>query len=290
MERALPWLLRAAWALLPVASGPALATALDGRSDPVQTVASVGLWAGWSVAVLATLVPHPVGLTALRIAAPGAVAANVWAAATGAPSPTAAAGGTAHATLALLLVLSPAIATFFVNGPAYPNERRFPLKVPGALLAGPMPVAASLVIGLPVAALLLLAVGRVALGAAAAVVAVPAAIVLGRALHGLARRWLVFVPAGVVIHDPLALADPVLFPKEMIASFGPAPASSEATDLTLRALGLALELRMKAPAAIVPVARRRSALDQQHVDAVLVTPARPGAVMREAEARGFPLR
>src|SRR5829696_1636439 len=75
----LPWILRAAWVLLPVVAGPAFGAALDDRSTPVQAVASLGLWGLWGAGVLATLVPRPWGLTLLRVAAPAAGGAAVLA-------------------------------------------------------------------------------------------------------------------------------------------------------------------------------------------------------------------
>ena len=42
--------------------------------------------------------------------------------------------------------------------------------------------------------------------------------VVGRALHQLTQRWLVFVPAGLVVHDHLSVGDPVLFTKMQEAS------------------------------------------------------------------------
>jgi hypothetical protein len=48
------WALRAAWALLPMVAGPAFAAALDPTSGPLRTAASIGLWAVWAGALLAT--------------------------------------------------------------------------------------------------------------------------------------------------------------------------------------------------------------------------------------------
>ena len=75
-----PWIVRAAWAVLPFVSGPAFATALDGRSTPVRIVASVALWSLWGAALAASLVLHPVALTVLRVVAPAGVVAAAWAA------------------------------------------------------------------------------------------------------------------------------------------------------------------------------------------------------------------
>ena len=89
------------------------------------------------------------------------------------------------------------------------------------------------------------------------VVGVPLAAVAIRALHGLSRRWVVFVPAGVVLHDLQALVDPVLFPRTSIRRLGPAPADGDgAVDLTQGSLGLALELELVEPTEIAPPAAR----------------------------------
>src|SRR5256885_11811567 len=83
MSRVVPWVVRLTWAVLPFAAGPALAAALDGHSSPVRVAAAVGLWAAWAVVLVGTLVPYPIGLTALRLAAPAAVTAAVAAAVDG---------------------------------------------------------------------------------------------------------------------------------------------------------------------------------------------------------------
>ncbi|MDQ4133594.1 MAG: hypothetical protein M3179_10410, partial [Actinomycetota bacterium] len=73
--RVVPWMVRAVWAALPFAAGPALADALDGLSVPVRTVASGGLWAGWAVGMVASVVALPVSLTTVRVLAPAGLAA-----------------------------------------------------------------------------------------------------------------------------------------------------------------------------------------------------------------------
>jgi hypothetical protein len=98
-----------------------------------------------------------------------------------------------------------------------------------------------------------------------------------RALHRLSRRWLVFVPAGVVLHDPVVLGEAVLFPKRMIRALGPAPADTTATDATGRALGLVLELQLN----------ERNTVLKQETDRLLFSPLRPGALLREARERGL---
>ncbi|MEA2703793.1 MAG: hypothetical protein QOD63_1738, partial [Actinomycetota bacterium] len=198
MPRVLPWLLRGLWVALPFTVGPALAAALDGAGDSVRTVASLGLWLGWAVGVAAVLVPHPIGLTALRLLAPAAVTAALAAAGAGEPSALA----VGWALVSAAWAFTPAVGAEWVNGPSYPNERRYLLRVPGPLLLGPLAVAWALVMAGVAAGPLLLAAERWVAGVVALAVGAPLAWVLARAVHNLARRWAVFVPAGMVLHDP----------------------------------------------------------------------------------------
>jgi hypothetical protein len=280
-----PWALRVVWAALPLAAGPRLAAALDARSPAVRSAASVGLWAGWAVVLLATLVPHPLALTAVRIGAPAGAAAVGAALVWHSGKPWEAAVALVAVVAATGVAFSAPVGMAFVNGPAYPDERRFPLRPPGALLLGPLPVAWGVAVGGPAATVLLLAAGRWWAGAAAGAAGLPAAAVMARSLHGLARRWLVFVPAGVVLHDPLSVADPVLFRRQVIDSLGPAPAGSDSLDLTQAAPGLALELVLREKVAMVLVRPGRRGDEAGASARLLFTPSRPGRVLDEARAR-----
>jgi hypothetical protein len=172
------------------------------------------------------------------------------------------------------------VADALVDGSSYGAERRFCLRTPTVLLAGPAPLASVVVAGSVAGAPLLLAAGQWVAGAVVAAIAIVAVRVLVPAVHQLARRWIVLVPAGLVVHDPLVMTDAVLLPRRMIASLAPAPATVEgrATDLTGGAAGLALELRLKEPVTVVPRWPRRAAAPV-HTDDLLFTPRRPGAVV-----------
>lgn len=284
--RLLPWALRASWAVLAFTVGPALGTVLDPRSRSVQLAASVVAWAVWAVVLAATLVPHPVSLTIVRTATPGAVAVALAAAVDGHGSPLA----LSSASLALAVSFLPEVGTAFVNGPAYPNERRFLLRAPAPLALGMLAVVWALAMAGPVVGMLLVAARQWFAGVATLAVGVPLSVVLLRAMHGLSRRWLVFVPAGVVLHDPIALTDPVLFRRPLVVALGPADAASPALDLTQTALGLALELTL---AEEVPILRTRPGRNRSEAvspSRLLFTPTRPGAVLREAQQRGLPVR
>jgi hypothetical protein len=284
-----PWLLRAAWVALPFSAGAAIGAGLHPFSEAVRLTAEVVLWVGWAVVLIGTLAPWPVGLTALRIAAPAAAAAAAAAALTNRPSAAASVLAVATTLVALRLAFTPTTGRLYANGPAYPNERRFPLTVPGPLLLGPLPLAWAVTVGAPVAGSLLLAARQWVAGGVVLVVGGPAAIVLARALHGLSRRWVIFVPAGLVLHDPMSLTEPILFEKGVIETLRPAPAGSDSLDLTLGSPGLALELilRQKVPMVLARPGRRggKSGASAR----LLFTPTRPGLVLREAEARRVPV-
>jgi hypothetical protein len=284
-SRLLPWVLRVAWAALPVTAGPSLEAALKSHSTPVAVVGAVGLWAVWGVVLVAILVQHPLGLTALRMAAPGAVAATVAAAFDGHGSVLAVAWSVAVMVIAFL----PETGIFFVNGPAYPNERRFPLRPPLPLLFGPLLVVWALLVALPAVALLLLASRAWLAGGIAVVVAGGAGWFLWRPVHSLSRRWVVFVPAGVVLHDPLSLADPVLFERRVVETLRPAPAGTDSLDLTQRAAGLPVELILveKVPMVLVKPGDRFG--ESGSSARLLFTPTRPGAVLAVAAARRLPV-
>jgi hypothetical protein len=280
-QRLVTWVVRLAWIALPFTAGPPLADALDAASRPVQLVASSGLWAGWAVGVVAVLVPHPLSLTALRIVAPAAVVAVVAAAAADHASPLALGWTTVTAAWAF----APSFGLSCVNGPAYPNERRLLLRVPGALLVGPLALAWALTVAGAAAGPLLLAARQWVAGAVTLAVGVPVAVVLARSMHALSRRWVVFVPAGLVLHDPLTLADPVLFPRQSVDVLRPAPADSDSLDLTQRSPGLALELLLREKAELTLVKPGVRAGEAGRTTRLLFTPTRPGAVLEQARTR-----
>src|SRR6202051_19982 len=136
-DRLVAWVRRGRWGPLPFAAGPADLAGLRHEPGAVRTTAAVGGWVVWAAVLVATLVPAPLSLTVLRCAAPAALAAAIAAAVTGNPSNVATALAAAWSAVVTIAVFLPATAVLFVNGPAYPNERRFPIAPPGPLLVGP---------------------------------------------------------------------------------------------------------------------------------------------------------
>lgn len=271
----LTWLLRACWVSLPFTGGPALGSAVGDGDFAVGTVVSVLLWVGWAIGVVAVLIPHPIALTAIRFLTPATVLLAL-------PAVSESPLGLAAATLALGSAYGAPIGFRWVNGPAYPNERRFLLRVPGALLFGPLLVFWALTLAGVCAGPLLLADGQWAAGAISLVLGLPISWYLARSIHNLSRRWAVFVPAGMVLHDPMSLVDPVLFTRQRITALQPARVGGDGLDLTQGSLGLALDLTVEQPVSLglLKLGQRFG----RTVDAttILFTPTRPGDVLDEA--------
>lgn len=283
----LPWAVRAAWLVLPFVAGPTLAGALDGRSVPVRSVASAGLWLGWAVVVVGVLVPHPISLTALRVAAPAALAA--CAAAALSAEATGAVPALAACAVMVALAFAAETGTWMVNGVAYGDERRFVLRPPRALMVLPIPLAWLLLVAAVAGPPLLLAAGRWVAGGLALIAGVPLALVLARALHSLSLRWAVLVPAGLVIKDHLALADPVLIRRTDIEVLRPAATGTDALDLTVGARGLALEAQLREAVPLMRVVLGRRQGEPGRSARLRFTPTRPGAVLAAAAQRRIPV-
>ena len=282
-----PWPLRASWAVLPLVVGPLLADALDPRDTTFRRGVSVALWVIWALTLVATAVPRPLTLTLVRIVVPASCVAAVWAAlAHGAHTNTAI--GIVGAVVATVCALLPTTGDAFADGASYGDERRFLLRPPGAFLLGPIEVAWAIVVAGTAGGPLLLLARQWVAGAIVTVVGLLAAWRAWRSLHALSYRWLVFVPAGFVLHDALALAEPTLFARADVVALAPAPADTKALDLTANALGLALQIDLTAPhtlGVVAPRPARQRTAQQQSVSRLMFTPTRPGAVAAEARAR-----
>jgi hypothetical protein len=264
--------------------GPALGDALDGSTRAVALTGAALAWGTWAGILVAVIIPRTVSLTALRVAAPVALATANWAALAGSRGAVDALG-VGWAAVTLVTAFAPTTGDAFVNGSSYGDERRMPLRVPGALLLGPLPLTWVAATAAPVFVPLLLAAQQWVGAVVVAALGGPAAVVAVRALHGLSRRWVVFVPAGLVLHDLHAMVDPVLFPRSSIRRLGPAPADGDgALDLTQRSLGLALELELLEPMEVAPRRRDRS-VEVVPVERLLFAPTRPGALLTEAARR-----
>jgi len=284
-----PWPLRVIWLLLPVVFGPILDAAFESHSTPVVWLLSAILWVAWTLGLVATFVPRTVGLTFVRTVTPAALVLIIWAALTAETASTVAAiMAVLGASVATVAVMAPTAGDLFVNGSAYGSERRFALRIPAALLFGPLYVVWAIAVAGAVAGPLLLAAKVWWLGVLLLALGLPATYLAVRSLHQLSRRWLVFVPAGMVIHDPTAVTAQ-LFQRSTIRRLGPAPFDTEGEDLTAGAAGLALELVLHGVTKLEPVRRFGEPPAPVETDTMIFTPTRPGAVLAEAKKRRFPV-
>jgi hypothetical protein len=279
----------AVWVTLPLTAGPAASDALSAWDGAPRVVAEVLLWSGWALGLLATVAPRPPLLTAIRTVAPAflvlAVATAIWAD----TDALAAVGAVVATALAQLLVSGSALAVDAANAIAYADERRFPLRTPPGLYAGPLPIARALVVAGLAGGPLLVADGDYVLGILAVLGGLPLALFLARALHSLSRRWVVLVPAGLVIADPLTLADPVLFIREHIVAVRAVPASmpvaEDMLDLRLGATAGSTLLTFDEEAELLRATRARRGGRLVSVSRILVASVRRDELLATAAQR-----
>jgi hypothetical protein len=280
---------RVIWLVLPLLAGPAASHALDGWDDAPRIVATVVLWAAWGTGLVALLAPRPVGLTIVRTIAPAfaalAIAGAIWDEA----STLTALGAVASALTAAVLVADPAVAVASANGIAYGDELRHPLRTPPALYLGPIPAARALVVGGTVAGPLLLADGQLAWGLVALVAGLVLASLALRSLQTLARRWLILVPAGLVVLDPMTLADPVLIVRRQLRALrevdATGPLDAGALDLRLGATLGSVEVVLDRSLDVVRRGGRGRGGDTVHPASMVVAVAAPRALIDASSAR-----
>src|SRR5947207_1108240 len=263
------WLVRLAWAALPLTAGPAAGDALAGWSTPPRTLAEVLLWAAWVTSLVALLAPHPIGLTVVRVVAPVfALLAAIVAATQSADAARVVVALVATVVAGVLVVALPAVSFACANGVAYGDERRYPLRTPPVLWLGPLPVAPLLVAAGLAGGPLLLADGRIIAGVVSLVVGFLVAALAARSLHSLSRRWAVLVPAGLVLVDAMTLPDPVLFQRERILSLQAMPRRMVpppgALDLRLGARGGSMTMTLDRPTEMLQTRRGLGSASTAH--------------------------
>ena len=286
------WLLRVAWVSLPLTAGPAASAAVASWTSASLIAAELLLWLAWAVGLLATLAPRPLMLTALRTIAPTFFLLTIAATVDGRPSAAATVGALIATAIAAMFASTHDIAIASANAAAYGDELRYPLRVPPALFLGPLPLARAFAVAGLSAPVFLFTEGRVVLGALCAVVGAALVLMLGRAIHGLSRRWVVLVPAGLVVVDPLTLSDPVLFLRERIVALTalpPGPAPDGATDLRL-VRRVRSVLRFDEPADIGRLTRARRGVEMVQTAEICVAAVRRDELLRHAADRRLRVR
>ena len=285
------WAPALVWLSLPLTAGSSFANALDGRASAISLTAVIGLWLLWVVGLIAALTPSSVSLTTLRILMPASVVAAAWAALVVPDSADFAESAALGVTsLCAVLSLSAGVGYTFINGSSYGDERRFPLRPPGPIVCGPVELVWVAMVASVFAGPMLLAAKQWIPGAVISVLAVALVIGGARALHQLSKRWIVFVPAGIVLVDRTTLLDALLVQRHTVGSIGLADEDSSATDLSAGALGIQVEVRLSTTDSIIPTPLRRDRrkiVEPVDVNAVRFTPSRPGWVLDAARERRF---
>ena len=264
--------------------------ALDGRSVGVRTTVMISAWLLWGVGVVALIVLSPLALTIMRMLSVLACGAAVlsW---IGGAAPAPGGGFAACALMCGVLVGGADFGQRCVQASAYGDERRFLLRPPAAFLI-PIAVAGVVWAASVLAGPLLLAAGRWIIGGLVTIAAVWLTWVLLPRFNTLSRRWLVLVPAGLVVHDQVVLAETLMIARADVVSIDLALTGTEAADFTGPASGHAVEigLRTMVTALLAPTemthARRTTRGRALHVQSFIVAPTRPGAVLRAALAGG----
>ena len=248
-------IMRVIWLSLPLFCGPALADSFNDFELLLRTTVSISLWAFWALILLSTLLPTPVSLAIIRIGAPAAAALSLWSALETGGSVAGIVGLTVSAVATSVAISAP-LGDRFLAG----------------LTLGP----------------LLLLNKNFLLGAVVTLCGFPLSAIASNAIYRLGKRWVVLVPAGLLLHDYLSVGDPTLIPRNQIADFSPAKAKTDALDLSQNSFGLSLEIRCFTPLSMMLKKGTRKIINESStVENFMINPARPNAVLAEAHKRGL---
>lgn len=237
-------------------------------------------WGAWAMVAIAILVLHPISLVTVRFIAPLLVANSGWRVITDreVQSDSGAIVGFFVMLVVAAATYSAAYGAAHAQAAAYGHERRHLLRPPIAVI---LPIVVLwFVVAISGAVADHAASPPLALGAFFVFIAI-GAFALRRAVV-LARRWLVFVPAGIAVHDPLMLQDTFMVRRNDIRGLAAAKHDTTAFDATGTTWGVVLELTLSHPHDVslsVFGSRITKTLDRLHVSAVLVAPSRPSAAL-----------
>ena len=219
-QRVLAYVVMVAWVTTALASP--WQTIADDASRSVSWVLLTWGWLLWTSVGASLLVPSPTSLTIIRMVVPLSVVASIVA-----EQPLA----VFCSVVALILCASPAFVDAMVQGGAYGDEKRFALRTPLPYVV-PAVIAWMLYTASLLGGTLLLAAGQYVAGAVLVAIGIFLTRTIPRRLHRLARRWLVLVPVGIVVHDHLVLHETIMAPKQKVLSVARTSDVGEAADLT----------------------------------------------------------
>lgn len=285
LKNALHLLLRVSVGCLPFI-GAGVGELLDDRSASVQITGTAVAWVVWCAVVIASFISHPITLTVLRIGTPVVAGFIVIVAVTQGSSGSQIIGAAVGVAI-LLLSFSAEIGGIYVQASAYGDEKRFALRPPVVLIA---PVSLSVlladlsILGLP----MLVAAKNWAVAIIALIGFFISVKYLLPRIHLLSRRWLVFVPAGIVVHDEIVLSINLMIRKQDLLQMRLARDNSAAADLSALTWGVPLELSFNKPLDVSLTAigaKHLKAVSAIHAQSVLIAASRPGSVLNAYDTK-----
>lgn len=194
----------------------------DDASRSVSWVLLTWGWLLWTGVGASLLVPSPMSLTIIRIVVPLSVVVSVVA-----NQPLA----IFCSVVALIVCTSPVFVDAMVQGGAYGDETRFALRTPLPYVV-PAVIAWLVYTSALIGGSLLLVAREYVAGAILVAIGILLSRTIPQRLHRLARRWLVLVPVGIVVHDHLVLHETIMSHSEKILSVTRTSEVGEAADLT----------------------------------------------------------
>ena len=269
-QRVLNSVAMAAWVALALSSP--WQTIADDASRSVAWVVLTWGWFLWTGVGASLLVPSPISLTIMRTVVPLSVVVSVVAS-----QPLA----VFCSVVALIVCTSPVFVDAMVQGGAYGDETRFALRTPLPYVV-PAVIAWLLYTAALIGGSLFLAARQYIFGAVLVAIGILLSRTIPRRLHRLARRWLVLVPVGIVVHDHLVLHETIMAHSRKILSVTRTSDVGEAADLTGGVVGDRITIALTEADKVVLSAITAKALgttEALHVKMFCIAPRRLNAAL-----------
>ena len=269
-ERTVVSVVLLAWVVLALSSP--WQTIADNASQSVSWVLLTWSWFLWTGIGVSLLVPSPMSLTIIRIVVPLSVVVSVLA---GHPL------AVFCSVVALIICASPVFVDAMVQGGAYGEETRFALRTPLPYVV-PAVIAWLLYTSTLIGGSLLLATKQYVIGAVLVAIGVLLSRTIPQRLHRLARRWLVLVPVGIVVHDHLVLHETIMAPSAKTLSAARTSDVGEAADLTGGVFGARLTVTLTEADKVILskiTAKALGTTEALHVKMFCIAPRRLNAAL-----------
>lgn len=292
-ELSVVWAMRLSVVSL-VLTVPLLGSQLDVMHTHTRLTAVVVLWLVWAGLLLNILVPSSGSLTALRLLAPTHTGITLILVIGGAAE-TAFWPGFIALTISVVATvasLSGDTGRYYVQVSAYGDERRFLLACPSPMIVvqvlawvlwfGAAVIAAVSLTGDSISS------SRLIIGGVAAALTGAGFVVLPKRFHRYSRRWLVWVPAGIVLHDDVVLAETAMMSRRSLRDVGlwhpgDEPEPLNVTGGRLRS-GIVISLR-EMETIILSANSQHPGGNAMHVQSFLIRPTRLRPALAEMTNR-----